>query len=99
MAESRLRAKRAKLTQQTAGLKTELHFRELELDPVQWPPNAEADKLSAHADSAHNLYVSDTSRIIRFSPDGSHKLISDALEPHHIVPNSSTDHVVLLRKT
>eukprot|EP00928_Gymnodinium_smaydae_P015151 TRINITY_DN15553_c0_g2_i2.p1 TRINITY_DN15553_c0_g2~~TRINITY_DN15553_c0_g2_i2.p1 ORF type:complete len:633 (+),score=125.27 TRINITY_DN15553_c0_g2_i2:76-1899(+) len=89
------------------GLRPELLFRELDIDRaqaqacgLQWPSRVEAEKISAHADSNHNVFVSDTNRIVCFRPDGScHAVVSGGIEPHHIVPNSSNDYVVALRKS
>lgn len=93
------RAKRLKTCHLAAGLKPELQFRELEIDQVQWTSRVDSEKFSAHADSAHNLYVSDTSRIVCFSRDGSYRAVVDGIEPHHIVPNGTADYVVILRKS
>jgi len=80
------------------GLKPELHFKELEIEQVQWTNRVDSEKFSAHADSAHNLYVSDTSRIVCFGRDGSYRPVVGGIEPHHIVPNGIADYVVILRK-
>mmetsp|Transcript_26565 Transcript_26565/g.67988 ORF Transcript_26565/g.67988 Transcript_26565/m.67988 type:complete len:519 (+) Transcript_26565:94-1650(+) len=93
------RAKRLKTNQLASGLKPELQFHELELDQVQWTNRVDSEKFSAHADSAHNLYVSDTTRIVCFSRDGSYRPVVSSIEPHHIVPNGTADFVVVLRKS
>lgn len=92
-------AKRPKQDELAARLKPELHFQELEIDEVQWANRIDAEKFSAHADSDHNLYVSDTSRIVCFSKEGSVRPVVSDIEPHHIVPNGNGDYVVILRKS
>eukprot|EP00927_Polykrikos_kofoidii_P034807 TRINITY_DN29446_c0_g1_i1.p1 TRINITY_DN29446_c0_g1~~TRINITY_DN29446_c0_g1_i1.p1 ORF type:complete len:524 (-),score=44.79 TRINITY_DN29446_c0_g1_i1:421-1992(-) len=97
-------AKRAKTNQVVAGLKPELQFREVEIDRaadagVQWSSRVDAEKFSAHADSSHDLYVSDTTRIVCFGRDGSCRSVVSGIEPHHIVPNGTADYVVILRKS
>jgi len=91
--------KRAKTNQLSAGLKPELQFKELAIDQVQWTSRTDSEKFSAHADSSHNLYVSDTSRIVCFDREGSYRPVASSLEPHHIVPNGTADYVVILRKS
>lgn len=94
------RAKRLKTAHQLAsGLKPELQFKELEIDQVHWTSRIDSEKFSAHADSSHSLYVSDTSRIVCFSRDGTYRPVVAGIEPHHIVPNGTSDHVVILRKS
>lgn len=80
------------------GLKPELVFKELIVDQVQWNRN-DNDKFSAHADTNHNLFVSDTNRIVCYDRDGKYQPLLSNIEPHHIVPNSTADFVVLLRKS
>merc|ERR1719277_1227758 len=92
-------AKRQKTNQLANGLKPELNFKELEIDQVQWTTRVDSEKFSAHADSAHNLYVSDTTHIVCFGPDGSYRPVVSGIEPHHIVPNGTADYVVILRKS
>merc|ERR1719277_2429427 len=92
-------AKRQKTNQLAQGLKPELMFKELEIDQVQWTSSVDSEKFSAHADSAHNLYVSDTNRIVCFGRDGSYRPVVSDIEPHHIVPNGTADFVVILRKS
>jgi|Transcript_74682 hypothetical protein len=92
-------SKRQKTNQLETGLKPELVFKELEIDQVQWTSRVESEKFSAHADSAHNLYVSDTSKIVCFGRDGSYQPVVSGIEPHHIVPNGTADYVVILRKS
>mmetsp|Transcript_136209 Transcript_136209/g.236820 ORF Transcript_136209/g.236820 Transcript_136209/m.236820 type:complete len:520 (-) Transcript_136209:96-1655(-) len=92
------RAKRFKPNQLASGLKPELQFKELEIAQVPWTC-IDSDKFSAHIDSAHNLYVSDTNKIVCFRRDGSCRHVVSGLEPHHIVPNSTADYVVILRKS
>lgn len=82
-----------------ANLKPEIVFRELAIDQVQWTSWTESEKFSAHADSQHNLYVSDTSRIVCFDRHGCYRSVASDLEPHHIVPNGTADQVVILRKS
>lgn len=94
-------SKRPKTTQSQlgTGLKPELQFKELEIDFVQWTNRNDTEKFSAHADSAHNLYVSDTNRIVRFERNGTYAPVVSNIEPHHIVPNGTADFVVILRKS
>eukprot|EP00913_Durusdinium_trenchii_P015728 g14781.t1 len=80
------------------GLKPELVFKELIVDQVQWNRN-DNDKFSAHADTNHNLFVSDTNRIVCYDRDGKYQPLLSGIEPHHIVPNGTADFVVLLRKS
>jgi len=96
--------KRLKTSQLVTGLRPELQFHELEIDRVagcgvQWSSRVDSEKFSAHADAAHNLYVSDTSRIVCFGRDGSCRSVVSGIEPHHIVPNGTADYVVILRKS
>lgn len=86
-------------TSQVASLRPELQFRELEVEQVQWAKRVDSEKFSAHADSDHNLYVSDTTQIVRFNRDGSFQPVVEDIEPHHIVPNGTADYVVILRKS
>ncbi|CAE8633075.1 unnamed protein product, partial [Polarella glacialis] len=92
-------SKRLKTCHLSAGLKPELIFRELDIDQVQWTSSSESEKFSAHADSKHNLYVSDTSSIVCFSRDGAYRPVVSGIEPHHIVPNGTADYIVILRKS
>mmetsp|Transcript_55341 Transcript_55341/g.117999 ORF Transcript_55341/g.117999 Transcript_55341/m.117999 type:complete len:523 (-) Transcript_55341:433-2001(-) len=92
------RAKRHKANLLSSGLKPELHFKELVLDEVKWASRPESERFSAHADSAHNLFVSDCTNIVCFGRDGSYKRIVSNIEPHHIIPNGTADYVVILRK-
>lgn len=79
-----------------ACIQPTFHFKELVIQRTPWVD--EPEKFSAHADSNHNLFVSDTRNIVCFKPDGScHEVIS-GIEPHHIIPNSQADFVVTLRK-
>lgn len=80
-------------------LKPVFEFREHNIDQVQWTNRTDSEKFSAHADSAHNLYVSDTSQIVCFKRDGVYTPVISGIEPHHIVPNGSADFVVILRKS
>lgn len=82
-----------------ARLNPELQFKELEIEQVQWTRRVEPEKFSAHADADHNLYVSDSSQIVCFRRDGSCRPVVADIEPHHIVPNSTADVVVILRKS
>lgn len=93
------RAKRIKTSHLAAGLRPELLFKELISDQAHWPGPVESEKLSAHADSDHNIYVSDTNQIVCFCRDGSCRFVVSGLEPHHIVPNGNADFVVILRKS
>eukprot|EP00931_Biecheleriopsis_adriatica_P093275 TRINITY_DN67018_c0_g1_i1.p1 TRINITY_DN67018_c0_g1~~TRINITY_DN67018_c0_g1_i1.p1 ORF type:complete len:532 (-),score=100.16 TRINITY_DN67018_c0_g1_i1:151-1746(-) len=92
-------AKRQRTCPLGSGLKPELVFRELEIDEVQWTNRTDSEKFSAHADSQHNLYVSDTNRIVCFDRNGTYRPVVDGVEAHHIVPNGTADHVVILRKS
>ncbi|CAE7253722.1 unnamed protein product, partial [Symbiodinium sp. KB8] len=65
---------------------------------VQWN-RTETDKFSAHADTNHNLFVSDTNRIVCYDREGKYQPLLTNIEPHHIVPNGTADFVVLLRKS
>lgn len=98
--QSKSKSKRLKTNQLALGLKPEFQFKEVPIDDQpQWTNRNETDKFSAHADSAHNVYVSDSSRIVCFSQDGSYRSVVSGVEPHHIVPNGSADYVVILRKS
>ncbi|CAK0819156.1 unnamed protein product, partial [Prorocentrum cordatum] len=92
------RGKRPKTEHLAAQLKPELQFKELSITAVDWK-DLDTWRFSAHADSAHNLYVSDTTSIVCFSPDGNCRPVVSDIEPHHIVPNSTADYVVILRKS
>eukprot|EP00929_Paragymnodinium_shiwhaense_P112525 TRINITY_DN80786_c0_g1_i1.p1 TRINITY_DN80786_c0_g1~~TRINITY_DN80786_c0_g1_i1.p1 ORF type:complete len:546 (+),score=73.28 TRINITY_DN80786_c0_g1_i1:61-1638(+) len=98
-------AKRLKSGHFAASFKPEIQFHELPVDAsaasacgAQWCSRAESEKFSAHADSHGNLYVSDSTRIVRFSKDGTCRPLVKSLEPHLIVPNGTADYVVILRK-
>mmetsp|Transcript_35191 Transcript_35191/g.82017 ORF Transcript_35191/g.82017 Transcript_35191/m.82017 type:complete len:531 (-) Transcript_35191:99-1691(-) len=91
-------AKRLKALPPAGGLKPELLFKELGVDQVQWN-RTETDKFSAHADTNHNLFVSDTNRIVCYDREGKYQPLLTNIEPHHIVPNGTADFVVLLRKS
>lgn len=80
-------------------LKPVFEFKEHKIDQVQWTSRTDSEKFSAHADSAHNLFVSDTSQIVCFKRDGAYTSVISGIEPHHIVPNGTADFVVILRKS
>eukprot|EP00397_Hematodinium_sp_SG-2012_P002118 GEMP01002124.1.p1 GENE.GEMP01002124.1~~GEMP01002124.1.p1 ORF type:complete len:538 (+),score=62.12 GEMP01002124.1:74-1687(+) len=80
-----------------------LAFRQIPIEDVDWGPTDLEDgpqrHFSMHVDSASHLYVSNQSRILRFSPNGSYKVLCEDLEQHHIIPNCITDSdVVILKK-
>jgi len=91
-----------------------LSFREIKLEKSVadcWGPPSCADALdddetpavtkhySMHVDSTPNLYISNQTRILRFTHAGACTILCDGLEPHHIIPNCMTDgEVVILRK-
>jgi len=89
--------KKARIAQLASRLKPSFHFKELDIEKSEWSERSE-EKFSAHADSRHNLFVSDTRTIVCFRPDGSFRIVVCDIEPHHIVPNGTADQIVILRK-